>query len=105
MKMTRASYTNNCAVTYEPSREQTVYGVSDQVQHKPSSTAKVDGYMLAIYFFSVINNLRFIKPLYEGSFTFEKVLRMHVQRMLEMSRCLYTGVNFKQNLGEKSIEN
>ena len=59
MKMTRAAYTNNCAVTYEPSRKKK--GVSDQVRHKPSSTATVDGYMLAIYFVSVINNLRFIK--------------------------------------------
>ena len=29
---------------------------------------------------------------------------MRVQRMLEMSRCLYTGRNFKQNIGGKSIE-
>ena len=48
VKMTRASYTNNCDVTYEPSREKIVFGVSDQVRHKPSSTATVDGYMLAI---------------------------------------------------------
>ena len=26
---------------------------------------------------------------------------MHVQRMLEMSRCLYTGRNFKQYIGKK----
>ena len=38
-------------------------------------------------------------------FTFVKVLGAHVQRMLEMSRCLYTGVNFKKNVGKKSIEN
>ena len=66
MKMTRASYTNNCAVTYEPSHEKTVFGVSDQVQHKPSSTATVDGYMLAIYFASVINNLRFINFAFDA---------------------------------------
>ena len=29
---------------------------------------------------------------------------MHVQRMLEMNRCLYTGGNLKQNFGIKSIE-
>ena len=46
-----------------------------------------------------------IQPLHDGLFTLEKALHMHVQRMLEMSRCLYTGVNFKQNVGEKSIEN
>ena len=43
--------------------------------------------------------------LHNELFTFEKVLRMHVQHMLEMSRCLYTGVNFKQNVGENSIKN
>ena len=36
-----------------------------------------------------------IQPLHDGWFTSEKVLGMHVQRMLETSRCLYTGVNFK----------
>ena len=46
-----------------------------------------------------------IQPLHNELFTFEKVLRMHMHRMLEMSRCLYTGVNFKQNVGGKSIEN
>ena len=46
-----------------------------------------------------------MQPLHDGLFTFEKVLRMHVQRMLEMSRCLYTGVNFKQNVLKKLIEN
>ena len=59
--MTRVSYTSNCAVTYEPSREKTVFGVSDQVRHKPGGIETVDGYMLAIYFVSGINNLRFIK--------------------------------------------
>ena len=46
-----------------------------------------------------------IKRLHDGLFTFEMVLEMHVQRMLEMSRCLYTGEYFKQNIREKSIEN
>ena len=41
-----------------------------------------------------------IQLLYDGVFKFEKVLGMHVQRMLEMSRCLY-----KQNVSEKSLEN
>ena len=45
-----------------------------------------------------------IQPLHDGLYTFEKVLRMHVQCMVEMSRCLYTGVIFKQNAGGKSIE-
>ena len=43
-----------------------------------------------------------IQPLHDGWFTSEKVLGRHVQRMLETSRCLYTGVNFKQNVGRKS---
>ena len=42
-----------------------------------------------------------IQPLHDGLFTFEKVLGMHGQRMLETSRCLYTGVNFKQNCKRK----
>ena len=28
-----------------------------------------------------------------------------MQRMLEMRRFLYTGGNFKQNIGKKSVEN
>ena len=46
-----------------------------------------------------------IQPLNDSLFTLEKVLDMHVQCMLEMSRCLYTGEYFKQNVREKSIEN
>ena len=46
-----------------------------------------------------------IQPLHEGIFIIEKVRGVHVQRMLEMSRCLYTGGNLKQNFGKKSIEN
>ena len=42
-----------------------------------------------------------IPPLHDGLLTFEKVLGMHVQRMFEMSRCLYTGVNFNQNVEGK----
>ena len=38
-------------------------------------------------------------------FNFEKVLRVHVQRKLEIIRCLYTGVDFKQNFEKKSIKN
>ena len=37
-------------------------------------------------------------------FTVEKVLGVHVKRMLEMSRCLYMGGNFKQNVVENSLE-
>ena len=46
-----------------------------------------------------------VSSLNDAMFTFEKVLGMHVQRMLEISRSLYTGENFKQNVREKSIEN
>ena len=46
-----------------------------------------------------------IQPLHDSVFIVEKVLGMLVQRKLEMSRCLYTGGNFKQNVVEKSIEN
>ena len=35
----------------------------------------------------------------------KKILDMHVQHMLEMSRFSYTGVNLKENVREKSIEN
>ena len=45
-----------------------------------------------------------IQPLYDGVFIVEKELGVLVQRMLKMSRCLYTGRNFKQNVVEKSIE-
>ena len=52
MKMKRASYTNKCAVTYEPSREKNCpWCIRPGPTHKPSSTATVDGYMLAIYLF------------------------------------------------------
>ena len=37
-----------------------------------------------------------MKSLHDGLFIFEEVLGVHMQRMLEMSRCLYTGVKFKQ---------
>ena len=46
-----------------------------------------------------------IQRLHGGVFIVEKVLGVLVQRMLEMSRCLYTGGNFKQNVVEKTIEN
>ena len=38
-------------------------------------------------------------------FFFEKGLSVHVQRMLKMSRGLYTGGNFKQNTWKKAKEN
>ena len=45
-----------------------------------------------------------MQPLHDGIFIIEKVRGVHVQRMLEMSRCLYTGGNWKQTFGKKSIE-
>ena len=38
-----------------------------------------------------------IQPLLDGLIFVEKGLGVHVQRMLRISRCLYTGGNFKQN--------
>ena len=46
-----------------------------------------------------------IQPLHDDLLALEKVLGMHMQRMLEMSRRLYTGVNSKQSVWGKSIEN
>ena len=46
-----------------------------------------------------------IQPLHDGTFIIEKVCGMHVQRMLEMIRCLYTGGNLKQKLGKKIDQN
>ena len=43
-----------------------------------------------------------IQRLHDGLFFVEKRLGVHVQRMLKMSRGLYTGGNFKQNTGKKS---
>ena len=40
----------------------------------------------------------------DGLFFVEKVLGVHVQRMLKMSRGLYTGGNFKQNTWKKAKE-
>ena len=42
---------------------------------------------------------KIIQSLHDDLLTFEKLPGMHVRRMLEMSRCLYTGVKFKQNVG------
>ena len=42
-----------------------------------------------------------IQSLHDGIFIVENVLFVLVQRMLLMIRCLYTGGNFKQNIGEK----
>ena len=42
-----------------------------------------------------------IQPLHDGVFIVEKVLGVLVQRMLEMSKCLYTCGNFKQNVEKK----
>ena len=38
-------------------------------------------------------------------FIVEKVLGEHMQRMLEISRCLHTGGNLKLNVGKNSLEN
>ena len=46
-----------------------------------------------------------IQLLHDGLFIVEKVPGVLVQRMREMSRCLYTGGNFKQNVVEKSMKN
>ena len=40
------------------------------------------------------------QPLHDDSFIFENILGVYVQRMLEMNRFLYTGVNFNQNFGK-----
>ena len=37
-----------------------------------------------------------IQQLFDGLIFVEKEIGVHVQRMLEMSRCLYTFGNFKQ---------
>ena len=46
-----------------------------------------------------------IQRLLDGLFFVEKGLSVHVQRMLKMSRGLYTGGNFKQNTWKKAKEN
>ena len=46
-----------------------------------------------------------IQRLLGGLIFFEKRLGVHVQRMLKMSRGLYTGGNFKQNTWKKAKEN
>ena len=43
-----------------------------------------------------------IQHLLDGLIFVEKGLGVHVQRMLKMSRGLYTGGNFKQNTWKKS---
>ena len=45
-----------------------------------------------------------IQRLLGGLIFVEKGLGLHVQRMLKMSRGLYTGGNFKQNLWKKIKE-
>ena len=46
-----------------------------------------------------------IQRLLDGLFFAEKGLGVHVQRMLKMSRGLYTGGNFKQTTWKKAKEN
>ena len=43
-----------------------------------------------------------IQRLHDGLIFVEKGLGVHVQRMLKMSRGLYTGANFNKILGKKS---
>ena len=43
-----------------------------------------------------------VQRLHNGLFFVEKGLGVHVQRMLKMSRGLYTGENFNQNTWEKN---
>ena len=45
------------------------------------------------------------QQLHDGLIFVEKGLGVHVQRMLKMSRGLYTGGNFKQNTWKKAKEN
>ena len=46
-----------------------------------------------------------IQRLLDGLIFVEKGLGVHVQRMLQMSRGLYTGENFQQNTWKKAKEN
>ena len=46
-----------------------------------------------------------IQRLLDGLIFVEKGLGVHVQRMLKMSRGLYTGENFKQNTWKKAKDN
>ena len=46
-----------------------------------------------------------IQRLLDGLIFVKKGLGVHVQRMLETSRGLYTGGNFKQNTWKKAKEN
>ena len=46
-----------------------------------------------------------IQRLLDGLIFVNKGLGLHVQRMLKMSRSLYTGRNFKQNTWKKTKEN
>ena len=46
-----------------------------------------------------------IQRLHDGLIFAVKGLGVHVQRMLTMSRGLYTGRNFKQNTWKKAKEN
>ena len=45
-----------------------------------------------------------IQQLHDGLIFVEKELGVHVQRMLKMSRGVYTGGNFKQNTWKKVKE-
>ena len=46
-----------------------------------------------------------IQRLLDGLIFVENGLGVHVQHMLKMSRSLYTGGNFKQNIWKKAKEN
>ena len=57
----------------------------------------------------MLSNIIFLETriprLLDGLFFVEKGLGLHVQRMLKMSRGLYTGGNFNQNTWKKTKEN
>ena len=52
---------------------------------------------------TVLENI--IQRLLDGLIFVEKGFSVHVQRVLKMSRGLYTGGNFKQNTWKKAEEN
>ena len=53
----------------------------------------------------MLSNYTFLETRLDGLIFVEKGLSVHLQRMLKMSRGLYTGGNFKQNTWKKAKEN
>ena len=61
--------------------------------------------MIKCYQIHVIHFLKTrIQRLHDGLIFVKKGIGVHVQHMLEMSRCLYTGGNFKQNVWKNRME-